>query len=733
MINIQSKKMLAKLLAKEDLTVVHAGICTASFDPKRRILTLPIWKDISNDIYDLFILHEVSHALFSTQGGNIFTEACMYVNPIHPRAAKRLINIVEDCRIEKLIKIKYPGGRKAFLNGYKELVDRDFFATKSRNINEFNIIDRINVYFKTRDSSIIFSPIEHEFVDRIEKALIFNDVIDICFDLYKYAKEEQKKKRESQKEENQEEKQKEQNVSQKEDSDVIDPDSDIDESDNEEDTVEPEKEENEIKKDTSKETKETNEDKKSKETTKTEKDNESELDIPIESETDKTWEKSQENLIDSMAKNVKYLGIPIPKLDQIIIPYWVVHSEIRLFYDQKPNMVSLHTNEFEKFKEENKPVVAWLQKEFEIHKAADAYRRTQISNMGIIDLHKLNRYKFEDDIMLKVATIPEGKNHILQIFVDWSGSMEPHMLGAIHQLLNLVLFAKKEQIPFDVYTFGSYATHSKQNIFSLGIEANADEFIHHKDDFAFFAGFKLRQILSSNMSATDFNDACINLLMMASSNQLSLPPTDLMGGTPLNETIVTAIEMVKPFCKKYQKVNTIFITDGEATTDHYYVGNEEGHVLPIDCNKNDIFLKDPITHIDYPISVSSMENTSQFLQIFRNRTGVNAIGFFISGDSEELKNHAFEILCPKRWIDEDSQNKLRGEFNKNGFILADDMGYNEFYIIPGGKELKIHLPSSPFAPAMPMSNRQMVTAMTDHGLKQRKQRVVLTRFIRMIS
>ena len=43
----QSKSILAKLLAKENLTVEHRNIPTAYFDPKNRILGLPNWKDMS--------------------------------------------------------------------------------------------------------------------------------------------------------------------------------------------------------------------------------------------------------------------------------------------------------------------------------------------------------------------------------------------------------------------------------------------------------------------------------------------------------------------------------------------------------------------------------------------------------------------------------------------------------------------------------------------------------------
>jgi hypothetical protein len=58
-----SKSILARLMAQEDLTVVHNRVATASFDTKARVLTLPIWTDMNGDLYDLLCGHEVGHAL----------------------------------------------------------------------------------------------------------------------------------------------------------------------------------------------------------------------------------------------------------------------------------------------------------------------------------------------------------------------------------------------------------------------------------------------------------------------------------------------------------------------------------------------------------------------------------------------------------------------------------------------------------------------------------------------
>ena len=50
-INTEAKSYLANLLATENLTVVHRKVKTASFDVKNRVLTLPIFKQKSGDVY----------------------------------------------------------------------------------------------------------------------------------------------------------------------------------------------------------------------------------------------------------------------------------------------------------------------------------------------------------------------------------------------------------------------------------------------------------------------------------------------------------------------------------------------------------------------------------------------------------------------------------------------------------------------------------------------------------
>ena len=67
MINKEAKSYLAKLLATENLTVEHRKVETAYFDLANRLLVVPIWKGMNNDILDMLLAHEICHALYTPQ------------------------------------------------------------------------------------------------------------------------------------------------------------------------------------------------------------------------------------------------------------------------------------------------------------------------------------------------------------------------------------------------------------------------------------------------------------------------------------------------------------------------------------------------------------------------------------------------------------------------------------------------------------------------------------------
>ena len=118
-VNFEVKGNVARLLATENLIVEHKQVDTASFNVEARVLTLPMWEKASNSVYDLLVAHEVGHAIF-TPNRDWFKEER------YKDLSMDMVNVIEDARIEKLMKQKYAGLNRDFFMGYRELNSEDF-------------------------------------------------------------------------------------------------------------------------------------------------------------------------------------------------------------------------------------------------------------------------------------------------------------------------------------------------------------------------------------------------------------------------------------------------------------------------------------------------------------------------------------------------------------------------------------------------------------------------------
>ena len=134
------RSSLAKLMATENISVEHKNIPTAYFNTKDRVLGLPIWKNASKDVYDLLVGHEVSHALYTPVN---WVDGIESIDPSNFNAVKSYINVVEDARIEKLIKriqlTVYP--KNLQINALlPKLIPQFADNSISRNYHRYNIL-----------------------------------------------------------------------------------------------------------------------------------------------------------------------------------------------------------------------------------------------------------------------------------------------------------------------------------------------------------------------------------------------------------------------------------------------------------------------------------------------------------------------------------------------------------------------------------------------------------------
>ena len=243
-----------------------------------------------------------------------------------------------------------------------------------------------------------------------------------------------------------------------------------------------------------------------------------------ESETDAAWSNSKTNLNDDACRdNVYYHVHEFTNLADYLVDYKKVASDFRKchrkalseqgYFHEKVNTAwSNLVADYKLFSKDQAKAVGYMVKEFELKKAATAHSRAMQANSGVVDPLKLHSYKFNDDIFKRLTVTPDGKNHGLMMFIDWSGSMHDKIAPTIKQLMNLTMFCRKVQIPFEVYAF------SHNNWY--GPEKGEDGKDYHRTmpqpnykdgDITIDTSLLLFNLISSKMSAKEYEEAMINL------------------------------------------------------------------------------------------------------------------------------------------------------------------------------------------------------------------------------
>ena len=541
------KSQLAKLLATEDLIVEHKQVETASFNVETRVLVLPLWEKASSEVYDMLVAHEVGHALFTPNED--WTER-------YPEIPPSFVNIVEDARIEKLMKRKYAGLPKTFFKGYKELQGMDFFKLNDIDVNKMGIADRINLYFKVGNfTDIDFTDYEKTLVSMVKSAETFDEVLEYSLVIWEYAKEELEEKKKEQEE--------------------IKAKLEMEDGDGD----------NEQEYQTTTQGDEGDSEKSDKEDGEDDDglDYEDEVyskggmtlgDEP-KAETVENLEESLKDLVNQAGRETLYVEKPNDlDLDKVIIPNWFIHKNIDFEWRENTLQDFLNAdNEFDEFRKSARKEVNYLVKEFEMKKSASAYARAATARTGMLDMSKLHTYQYCEDIFKKVTVLPDGKNHGLVFILDWSGSMSTIMKDTIKQLYNLIWFCRKVQIPFEVYAFtNGYPYHYNESRYTA-----KNNMICVEDSFA------LMSLFSSKVNVRTLDHQMRNIYRIATRfgyyhvswderDRFQVPVGMNLSGTPLDESLICLHQIIPQFKKdnKVEKVQCVVLTDGEAYTPCYH-------------------------------------------------------------------------------------------------------------------------------------------------------------------
>ena len=562
------KSQLAKLLATEDLIVENKKVETAAFNVHTRVLTLPQWDRASDNVYDMLVGHEVGHALYTPDRDWFVEDEWKGVN-------QSFVNIVEDVRIEKLMKRRYAGISKTFYNGYHELSDEDFFDVEGRDVNEMNLADKVNLYFKIGNFlDIKFTVEEMVHVTNIEHCETFDEVLVASKALFEYCQQELEKK-------------------QKEEMDA-----DIDaipgggdgkgdggeEISNDGGSIEDELEDSEEPKEGESFGGTAQQGGKTGGT------------FGVDAGTDGLEVETADSLADALkgltntgAEESEYFELPELDLDNVIVSNKEIHDNMETYWAEefeslkerydvvdRPRHLQMISDRFEevdadfvKFKRSAQKEVNYLVKEFECKKSADSYARATTARTGVLDCSKLHTYKYNEDLFKKVTTLADGKNHGLIFILDWSGSMQHVLHDTIKQLYNLLWFCKKVNIPFEVYAFtNEYPRGNVDHKYRMAAayEKKAGVAIIEQT-------FSLMNLFTSKVNGKELEEHMKHIYRLSArcySREFGcyygFPLGMNLSGTPLNETLVALHQVLPKFQKEnnLQKVQCVVLTDGEA-------------------------------------------------------------------------------------------------------------------------------------------------------------------------
>jgi len=791
--SVKDKSTLVKLLAEEDVTVSYQKAKTASFNPITREVVLPIWKDKSESVMDMMSLHEVGHALYTPE---------TLLEDAHNKNVKHsFMNVLEDVRIEKMIQDKYLGSKKVFKTAYKELLEKDFFGINGKDLSKLNLIDRINMHYKNVPN-VPFDNDELEWVQKANQTKTPEDVLNLAIELQEWMYTQDKDTEsddmfkmdivQSDNEEDSDDKNSESNDSiSSEDGDQESDDIDTDgngDSDSDSDIE---------KDDGGKSSKGVDlEDESESESIQEGDTKDAGGDGGIESLTDKNYVASQSEATDKNATSIEHLNIPKVNLKEVIIDYKKVNKELTEHYtsqctgrDYNADYMNWIKKDIVKFKKEQSQTISYMVKEFEMRKAADLYKRSTVAKTGSLNMDKLHSYSYNEDIFLKMNVEPGATNHGLVMFVDWSGSMYDNFYSTIKQTLNLVWFCERVKIPFEVYGFtNGYGQRDDTN------KNPKIQKVKHND--IIINELRLLNIVSSRANAKDMQESLNNLWAFANYygdakgiNKDRYPKDEngyakiypiypqsnyQLHSTPLNHSIVAAMDLVPEFKKNYglQKVHTVFLTDGASNSieSKYQFSKEDnreyserydritGEEIPLPDDyvgqihstrlgrgsDKKVVLTDPITRKKYTSQINQYgyndfeyrNQTNVLISFLKARVpDMSITNFFIASGNRKgtvSRNDIEYIFDLRYWDDAEQIKKIQKEILKNNVAVCTTQAWDEMYVLPGGKKLDISDDDmSDIQPGAKKSELKRAFGKMSSGRKN--SRPLLNKFIGMIA
>ena len=450
----ETKRGLARLLARENLTVRHANVPTANFDLQSRTLTLPLWKNITVDQYDLLIGHEVGHALYS--------DDVQAVKESHQfPGLHTYINVLEDVRIERRVQEEFPGLRGSFTRGYRDFFNHGPIFQLEQPIEKYDFIDRINIHYKIgAHVSVPFSDAERLVLARIDKCRTMQEVVALARELWNGQKKQNEEKQEQQPAQSQPSQQGQESES--ESAPSASQSSKSDESDESNESSESN-------------ASESNDDEQESASAGGEQDqtadepNASAGDPSVPSSTDPVAKTDQSNAealsrmeqdnASDVPDQVSLSPLPASVVKELTIDNPTFVGGMLTHLGTHRDRMDCAQSYLAEFSRKYASTVQHMAREFDRRKTAKLHERARTARTGRINMTKLASYKFREDIFQQVTILPNGKSHGIVLLVDGSGSMQKVFADVIEQVMLFTQFAEKVNIPVQAFVFQSHRSY----------------------------------------------------------------------------------------------------------------------------------------------------------------------------------------------------------------------------------------------------------------------------------
>ena len=519
------KRGLARLMARENITVEHGAYETASFDVESRVLRLPLWNNVTLDQYDLLIGHEVGHALYSDDLS--FIDDCKAAPGLHT-----FINVLEDVRIERRIKDAFPGMQGAFQRGYRDFFEHGPLFQLTKPVAEYSFIDRINIHYKIgAHVTVPFTDDERAILAKVDATRTMGDVIALAKELYGAAKSEQKE--------------------QKPESGSQSSTPSSDEATGQSPTAQSSDSESES-------------DSASKSDSDAESESESDAasDAP-HAETDMANAAAMKTMQSATSDVRTVTHVPLTKSEAdayTVSVADVVREAVLIETQYAPHTASI-TASLETLTRQYAPTAAHMAREFERRKSAKQLERARVATTGRLNLKKLPFYQFREDLFQQVTILPNGQSHGLMLLIDGSGSMSGVFADVIEQVFLFGLFAKQVRIPVQAFVFQSSYTDSPSPLNAQRLTPGGVQLVTVLDTTSKVPmAAQLRSLAQLHCAFSGYNQHLAPYVRLAQ--------TPLYGGMLIMETHVMRMRESLGL----QKMTVMVLTDGE-DSDGLYAGD----------------------------------------------------------------------------------------------------------------------------------------------------------------